>query len=143
METSRQISQHKIPISLDVEALGTKVLDAAYTVHTALGPGLMESVYESCLAYEIGKLGLRAETQIAVPVKYQEVYIETGLRLDIWVERQIMHRVESCRENEPPLSSTIDHISQDDRLPLGLLDEFQPSTFQEWIQPHRLLAFPS
>ena len=101
METSRQISQHKIPISLDVEALGTKVLDAAYTVHTALGPGLMESVYESCLAYEIGKLGLRAETQIAVPVKYQEVYIETGLRLDIWVERQIIIELKAVEKMNP------------------------------------------
>lgn len=77
-------------IPLYVEALGKKALDAAYTVHTTLGPGLLESVYESCLTYELKKLGLAIETQVTLPIKYQDVYIETALRLDIWIERKVI-----------------------------------------------------
>ena len=71
------------PISLEVEAIGKKVLDAAYTVHTDLGPGLLESVYEACLAYKLQKQNLKVETLVTVPVRYQDAFIETGLRLDL------------------------------------------------------------
>lgn len=90
MENPRMKPNLYKPIPLDIEEIGKKALDAAYTVHSALGPGLLESVYEACLAYEIRKLGLNAETQVAVPVKYQDVFVETGLRLDIWVERKVI-----------------------------------------------------
>ncbi len=62
----------------------------------------MESVYEACLAYEIKKLGLNADTQVAVPVKYQDVFVETGLRLDIWVERKVILELKAV-ETMPPL----------------------------------------
>jgi GxxExxY protein len=78
------------PIPFEVEAIGKKVLDAVYTVHSALGPGLLESVYEACSAYEIQKQGLKTEVQAVVPVRYQNVFVETGLRLDIWIERSII-----------------------------------------------------
>lgn len=90
MENPRMKPKFYKPIPPDIEEIGKKALDAAYTVHSALGPGLLESVYEACLAYEIRKLGLNAETQVAVPVKYQDVFVETGLRLDIWVERKVI-----------------------------------------------------
>lgn len=80
-------SKRFIPIPPDVEIIGKKVLDAAYSVHTDLGPGLLESVYEACLAFELRKQGLSVETQAVVPVKYQEVFVETGLRLDLWIEK--------------------------------------------------------
>lgn len=90
MENPRMKPKLYKPIPLDIEEIGKKALDVAYTVHSALGPGLLESVYEACLAYEIRKLGLNVETQVAVPVKYQDVFVETGLRLDIWVERKVI-----------------------------------------------------
>ena len=90
------------PIPLEVEAIGKKILDAAYTVHTALGPGLLESVYEACLAYELQKQNLKVETQAVVPVKYQDVYVETGLRLDVWVEKSVIVELKAV-ESMPPL----------------------------------------
>jgi GxxExxY protein len=86
------------PISPELETIGTKILDAAYKIHTALGPGLLESVYEACLAYEIRNLGLQVETQVAVPVKYNDVLVETGLRLDIWVERQVILELKAVEQ---------------------------------------------
>ncbi len=74
----------------ETERIGKIVLYAAYKVHTALGPGLMESVYEACVAYEVQKQGLLAETQVVLPVKYDEVIVKTGLRLDLWVEKLII-----------------------------------------------------
>lgn len=98
MEDETKSPKRYKPVPLEVEAIGKKVLDAAYTVHSALGPGLLESVYEACLAYEIDKLGLKVETQMIVPVKYKDVFVETGLRLDIWVERQVILELKAVEQ---------------------------------------------
>ena len=78
------------PIPSETERIGKIILDAAYKVHTTLGPGLMESVYEACVAYEIRKQNLLVETQVVLPVKYDEVIVKTGLRLDMWVEKLVI-----------------------------------------------------
>ncbi len=101
MEGKRTTSRLIKPIPLEVEAIGKKLLDAAYTVHSALGPGLLESVYEACTAFEAEKSGLHVETQVAVPVKYQTVSIETGLRLDLWAERRVIVEFKSVEEMHP------------------------------------------
>ncbi len=90
MGTTGKSPRLRKPVPLEIEEIGKKALDAAYTVHSALGPGLLESVYEACLVYEMDQLGLKAETQVVVPVRYQDVFVETGLRLDIWVERKVI-----------------------------------------------------
>ena len=69
------------PVPANVELVGKKVLDAAFKVYTVLGPELLESVYEACLAYEIRKTGLNVETQLALPVKYEGVQVDAGLRM--------------------------------------------------------------
>ena len=78
------------PIPPDVEKAGKMVLDSAYKVHTVLGPGLLESVYETCLAYEIRKRGLQVKTQVALPVIYENVRVDAGLRIDMLVETCII-----------------------------------------------------
>ena len=98
MKNKASVTKVHFPITPELEVIGTKVLDAAYTVHTALGPGLLESVYEACLAYEIRKLGLKAETQVVVPVQYNDVYVETGLRLDIWVEEKVILELKAVEQ---------------------------------------------
>lgn len=89
------------PISPEAEVIGKKILDAAYTVHTALGPGLLESVYEACTAYKSQKHGVCVETQVSVPVKYQNVFIETGLRLDFWAEKLVIVEFKSVEIMHP------------------------------------------
>jgi GxxExxY protein len=84
-----------------VERIGKKVLDAAYTVHTGLGPGLLESVYEACLSFELEKSGVTTETQVVIPVKYQAVYIETGLRLDVWAARKVIVECKAVETMHP------------------------------------------
>lgn len=71
------------------------VLNAAFRVHTALGPGLLESVYEAVLAYELHKEGLQVETQVPIPVIYENVRLDIGFRLDILVERKVVIELKS------------------------------------------------
>jgi GxxExxY protein len=83
------------PIPTEVELVGEKILDAAFKVHTNLGPGLLESVYEACLAYEIRKSGLIVETQVALPVIYDNVRVDAGLRIDMLVEKSVIVELKS------------------------------------------------
>ena len=70
----------------EIEQVATQIVDAAYCVHTALGPGLLESVYEACLSYELEQRNLEVKKQVALPVVYGKMTIEGGLRLDLLVE---------------------------------------------------------
>ncbi len=85
----------------EVERIGKCVLDADYKVHTALGPGLLESVYETCLAYEIRQSGCAIETQLAVPVTYAGVKLADGLRLDLLVEKCVIVEVKAAETMNP------------------------------------------
>ena len=69
-----------------VNQIAKQIVDAAFTVHSKLGPGLLESVYETCLAYEVGKRGLAVERQVILPVHYDGIRLEAGLRLDLLIE---------------------------------------------------------
>jgi len=71
---------------MEIETIATEIVDSAVRVHRALGPGLLESANQKCLAHELRKRGLRVETELAQPVEYEGVTIETGYRIDMLVE---------------------------------------------------------
>jgi GxxExxY protein len=89
------------PLPSEVERIGKVVLDSAFRVHTALGPGLLESVYEACLAYEIRESGLRVETQVAVPVEYKSITLQEGLRLDMLVDESVIVEIKAVEAMHP------------------------------------------
>ncbi len=89
------------PIPDDVEKVGKVVLDAAFKVHTALGPGLLESAYEAPMAYEIRKSGLTVETQVSVPVIYDGIKLETAFRLDLLVENCVIVELKAVEKTNP------------------------------------------
>jgi len=70
---------------LDDEAIGKQIVDCAVKVHTALGAGLLESAYESCLAHELTKNGLEVKRQVPMPVLYDSVQMDVGYRIDMFV----------------------------------------------------------
>jgi GxxExxY protein len=72
------------------EEVGKQIVDAALKVHRALGPGLLESAYQVCLAYELGKRGLYVECEVEQPVLYDGQQIEVGYRLDMLVENCVI-----------------------------------------------------
>jgi len=100
------------------------VLDAAFRVHTALGPGLLESVYEAALTHELRKHGLEVETQVPIPVIYDGVKLAIGFRLDVLVESKVILELKSC-ENLIPIHSKqlLNYLRLAD-LRLGLLFNF-------------------
>ena len=66
------------------------VVDAAIRVHSVLGPGLLESAYQACLAYELRKRGLEVSTQVELPVMYDAIRIDLGYRIDLLVEASVV-----------------------------------------------------
>jgi len=74
------------------------IVDCAYKVHTTLGPGLLDSVYEAALAYELGKRGLRAERQKPLPVVYENIRLEEGYRADLVVSDLVIVELKSVEE---------------------------------------------
>lgn len=71
---------------MDLEDVGKQIVDAAIKVHRALGPGLLESAYQACLAYELRKRGLRVACEVLLPVLYDGQQIDAGYRIDMLVE---------------------------------------------------------
>ena len=83
------------PLPATTERVGRAVLNAAFAVHKALGPGLLESVYEACLAEELQQAGLVVERQAGIPVTYGAVRMDVGYRLDLLVERAVVVEIKS------------------------------------------------
>lgn len=79
----------------ELNLLSEKILRCAFTVQNALGPGLLESSYEECLFYELKSSGLLVEKQKALPLVYKEIHLETGYRIDLIVNKQIILEIKS------------------------------------------------
>ena len=78
------------PLSKREESIAKKIVDAAYTVHKILGPGLLEKVYEACFCHELSKRGLKYKRQVDIPIVYDGMTFDEGLRLDVLVEELII-----------------------------------------------------
>jgi GxxExxY protein len=77
------------------------VLDAAIAVHTALGPGLLESAYQTCLAYELSSRGLKIQTQVPLPIKYHGVCLDAAYRIDIVVQDLVVIEIKAIERLLP------------------------------------------
>ncbi len=109
------------------------VVDAAFKIHTQLGPGLLESVYEAVLAYELRKRGLKAETQQAVPIKYDNIYFDEGFRLDLLVEDKVIVEVKSIEDVAPiHKKQLLTYLRLKDKR-LGLLINFNSELIKQGI----------
>lgn len=75
---------------MEFDPLSNQVIGAAIEVHRVLGPGLLESVYEQALAYELVQCGLQIQTQVAIPVAYKALKLDGGFRIDVLVEQSLV-----------------------------------------------------
>ena len=80
---------------MEFDPLSNKVIGAAIEVHRTLGPGLLESIYEQALAYELHSSGISVQTQVALPVAYKAVKLDCGFRVDLLVENQLVVEIKS------------------------------------------------
>jgi GxxExxY protein len=122
------------PLPAETERLATIVVDAAFKVHSNLGPGLLESVYEICLAHELRKRGLAIETRVAIPVTYDGIRLEAGLRLDILVERQLLVEIKAVEEMNRVFKAQVLTYLKLTGLRLGLLINFNVPLIKNGIQ---------
>ncbi len=93
--------EQKPPIAESVERVGREVVDAALKVHQALGPGLLESVYEACLCHELSSRGVKCLRQVPVTVNYNDLQIEAGLRLDLLVADSVIVELKAVEQMIP------------------------------------------
>ena len=86
---------------MEINDITGQIIDAAIKVHSALGPGLLESAYEACLMYELTKRGLAVRNQVPLPVKYEDVIIEVGYRIDLLVAELVIVELKSVDDVAP------------------------------------------
>jgi GxxExxY protein len=107
LEGHAKISKHLSPsLPEGIERIVTITIDAGFKVHKALGPGLLESAYEHCLAHELTKRDLKVERQVAQPVVYDDVMLDVGYRIDLLVNGVIIIEVKSAE------ATTSTHVAQ-------------------------------
>jgi GxxExxY protein len=85
----------------DINQISAQIIDAAMKVHSALGPGLLESAYEGCLLHELRKCGLKVLSQVVLPVVYDGVKIDAGYRIDLLIENCVMVELKSIEKLAP------------------------------------------
>jgi GxxExxY protein len=104
-----------------VEEVGRQILAAAMRVHSALGPGLLEGAYETFLANDLARLGLKVERQMTLPIEYEGQRIEAGYRLDLLVEGLVVVEVKAVEKLMPShLAQVVTHLRLG-KYPLGYL----------------------
>jgi GxxExxY protein len=81
---------------MEFDALSNRVIGCAIEVHRVLGPGLLESTYEQCLAHELGQAGIRSTLQCALPVRYKEIRLDCGYRVDVLVQDELILELKSA-----------------------------------------------
>jgi GxxExxY protein len=116
--------------------IATSILDQAFKIHRELGPGLLESVYEKCLQFELMEAGLKAETQVPVPMNYKVIHFDAGFRIDILVENKVLIEVKSVETLAPVhFAQTLTYLKMKN-IKLGLLINFNTKLLKTGI--HRI-----
>ena len=109
------------------------VVDAAYKVHTRLGPGLLESVYETVLAHELKKLGLSIKRQVPIPIVYDDIEFEEGFRADIIFNNLVILELKSLEQTAPVHRKQLLTYLRLSERKLGLLINFGSALIKNGI----------
>ncbi len=109
------------------------VVDSCYQIHTRLGPGLLESVYETLLEYELKKRGLAVQRQVGIPIVYDEVRFDEGFRADLIVENKVILELKSVEQTAPVHCKQVLTYLKLSELKLGLLINFGSPLIKDGI----------
>ena len=127
----------EIIIPKDVEEMATLAVDAAFSVHKELGPGLLESAYEACFARELELREVKYQRQLPVPLNYKGKLIEVGFRADIIIEQRLLIELKAVEGIIPVHQAQVITYLKILKLPLGLLINFNEVLIKQGI--HRVL----
>lgn len=119
---------------MEINDLTKTILDCSYKVHSALGPGLLESAYEECLFYELNLRGIKVEKQKSLPLKYKEVNLAIGYRLDLLVENKVVVEIKAVEDiNEVCMAQVLTYIKLT-KCKVGLLINFNVKSLKDGIK---------
>ena len=118
----------------ELERVGQIMVDCIYTVHRKLGPGLLESVYSICLAHELRKRGLHVVREVKLPIIYDDIRLESGLRLDMVVESRIIVETKAVEKLAPVFEVQLLTYLKLTGYRLGFLANFNVSLIKEGIK---------
>jgi GxxExxY protein len=119
---------------MEINQITHEILDSAYKVHTALGPGLLESAYRACLVYELRKKGFKVEEEKPLPLIYEEVKLECGYRIDILVENQVVVELKTVEAfTDVHTAQVLTYIKLSDSK-VGLLINFYVKSLKDGIK---------
>ncbi|HEX2076578.1 MAG TPA: GxxExxY protein [Longimicrobium sp.] len=118
----------------DVNQITGQIVDTAYRLHSRVGPGLLENVYECILAHALEKRGLRVERQKAVPFEWEDVRVEEACRLDLLVEEQVVVELKSLEKLHPVHAKQVLTYLRLLDLPVGLLINFGAVSLRDGMQ---------
>jgi len=114
--------------------LSQVILDCAFNVHKNLGPGLLESVYEETISYELLKKNIKIQRQVGIPVVYNDIKMEIGFRADIIVENKVIIEIKSVESlSDVHFKQLLTYLKLSD-LKLGLLINFNESLLKNGIK---------
>ncbi len=122
------------PIPNHTESVAKTILDAAFQVHTALGPGMLESVYETCMIHELGLRSTEVKSQVILPVIYKGVMVESGFRLDLLVDGCVIVEIKSTEIMSPVYPAQLLTYLRLANIRLGLLINFNVVHLRDGIK---------
>ena len=111
-----------------------EILDSAYKVHSTLGPGLLESAYRACLVYELRNKNLKTEEEKPLPLIYEEVKLEVGYRIDIFVEQKVVVELKNVEEFRDVHTAQVLTYLQLSKCQVGLLLNFYTKSLKDGIR---------
>ncbi len=125
------------PLSIEEEKIGSAIVNAALSVHRSLGPGLLEKVYEVCLAHELAKAGHRVERQVSIPIIYDDIIFDEGLRLDLLVDGKVIVELKAVENVHPVWEAQILSHLKLTKLRLGYLLNFCVPLMKDGIRRYK------
>lgn len=132
-EVDTKIISHDV-LPPETERVASQVVDAAFKVHSTLGPGLLESIYETCLLYEMKRRGLVVRRQIPYPVVYDDLRLDAGLRLDLLVEDRVVVELKAVEKLLPIFDAQLLTYLKISNHRLGLLINFNVPRIKDGIK---------
>ena len=121
-------------VDAELDELASQVVDAAFKVHSNLGPGLLENSYEACLAFEISKRGLKVEQQVGLPLVYETIQLNVGYRLDLLVEKRLIVEVKAVEFLLPIHKAQVLTYLKLSKLQLALLINFNSYVLKQGLK---------
>jgi GxxExxY protein len=118
----------------ELERIAKIVVDCIYTVHRKLGPGLLESVYSICLAHELRKRGLKVDREVMLPIIYDDIRLESALRLDLLVESCIVIEAKAVEKLIPVFDAQLLTYLKLTGYPLGFLVNFNVPLIKDGLK---------